>query len=302
MRVHLVEIARRPTADQVAAAVAFVERVSDRTGGRPLSDHLWIDLRSGRPLLVHVADESGTVAIAQVSAGNETSSLEVVVDPGIDREVAGRLRDDAASTAVDLFRHQGGGPLQWWLDDPDADRIAVAARLGLAPARSLHEMRRDLPAERRSRLTTRAFRPGADDTSWLEVNNRAFEHHAEQGGWTLDTLAARTGEPWFDADGFRILEADGGIAGFCWTKLHHELDPVTGEIYVIAVDPGHHGRGLGTELTLAGLDSISDRGVTRASLYVDAANDAAISLYHRLGFTIHRTRTACVGDLTTVTT
>jgi mycothiol synthase len=71
---------------------------------------------------------------------------------------------------------------------------------------------------------------------------------------------------------------------------------VIGEIYVIAVDPDHHGRGLGRQLTLAGLDSMSRRGITEASLYVDADNVAAVALYDALGFTIHRTRRAFAGD------
>jgi len=66
---------------------------------------------------------------------------------------------------------------------------------------------------------------------------------------------------------------------------------------VIAVDPAFHGRGLGRQLTLAGLDSISGRGITLANLYVDAGNAAAVALYRRLGFHVHRTRVAFAGTL-----
>ena len=128
------------------------------------------------------------------------------------------------------------------------------------------------------------------------MNNRAFAEHGEQGGWTTDALALRMAEPWFDASGFRVHDIDGRLAAFCWTKLHYELDPVVGEIYVIAVDPDFHGRGLGKQLTLAGLDSIAARGITEANLYVDADNVAAVGLYEALGFSIHRSRQAYAGD------
>jgi len=144
-------------------------------------------------------------------------------------------------------------------------------------------------------VATRDFVPGVDDDAWLAVNNRAFADHGEQGGWTHDDLQLRMTEPWFDPAGFRIHEVDGRIAAFCWTKLHDEFDPVIGEIYVIAVDPDFHGRGLGKQLTLAGLDSIAARGVDTADLYVDADNTAAVGLYDRLGFTIHRSRQAYAG-------
>ena len=62
-----------------------------------------------------------------------------------------------------------------------------------------------------------------------------------------------------------------------------------GEIYVIAVDPDFQGLGLGNQLTLAGLASIAGRGVTVGMLYVDDGNTAAVTMYERLGFTVHRT-------------
>ena len=297
---HLVEIVRRPDADEIASTTAFVERITTELGGRPLSDHLWLDLQAGGSdgfHLVRIAADSGLVAIAQVSAANDSSSLEVAVDPALGPEQRRCVRDDAVATVIDAFDRSGGGRLFWWLDDPDGDDLATAAAHGLVPVRSLHEMRRPLPHARHAEVETRAFRPGIDDEEWIQVNNRAFAGHGEQGGWTAATLALRIAEPWFDPDGFRIHVRDGRIAAFCWTKLHDELDPVVGEIYVIAVDPDFHGAGLGMQLTLAGLDSIADRGVGIANLYVDADNTAAVALYDRLGFTIHRTRTACAGTI-----
>lgn len=296
--VHLVEVIRHADDRQVDQLTRFVERVADAVGARPLSDHLWLDLRAGGApgfVAVRIADETDTIALAQVSAANAGASLEVVLDPACPD--AGRVRADAAATAVDAFRRSGGGLLTWWVDDPDDELLEFAAGLGLEPVRALHEMRRALPTNERATVETRPFRPGEDDAEWVSVNNRAFADHGEQGGWTIDTLALREREPWFDPAGFRVHERDGRIAAFCWTKLHDELEPVVGEIYVIAVDPDFHGQGLGKQLTLAGLDSIASRGVTVANLYVDAGNVAAVGLYDRLGFTIHRTRRALAGEL-----
>ncbi|HEY8092879.1 MAG TPA: GNAT family N-acetyltransferase, partial [Acidimicrobiales bacterium] len=103
--------------------------------------------------------------------------------------------------------------------------------------------------------------------------------------------------PWFDPEGFLLHEREGRLAAFCWTKVHHGHDPVLGEIYVIAVDPDFHGRGLGRAMTLAGLDHLSAQGVPVGMLYVDADNPAALHLYASLGFTIHRTDRAYTGDV-----
>jgi mycothiol synthase len=293
---RIVDIIEMPSDDERDELIAFVGELTEQTGVRPLSDHLWLDLTSRQAdgfLAVRVRDRYGTLALAQISHGNDASSLETAARP----EVADhrRLVDDVVETAVDMFRRRGGGTLYWWLDDPGSGEVDLAAGLGLRPARELLEMRRTLPADMHATVATRPFVPGRDDDAWIEVNNRAFASHGEQGGWTHAQLAQRLAEPWFDADGFLLHERDGRIAAFCWTKLHHESDPVVGEIYVIAVDPDFQGRGLGTQLTLAGLDAISARGVTVASLYVDAHNSTAVALYERLGFTVHRRRQAFAG-------
>ncbi len=293
---RVVEVSQHPTDAQRHALVGFVERAGRRLGARPLSDHLWLDLRSGTAdgfVAVLVTDETGPIAMAQISAANDTSSIEAFALPDVgDGET---VRNDAIETALDTFAATGGGQVFWWVDDPTPGDRGFASAHGFEPVRDLHELRRPLPLDGRAAVETRSFRPGRDDEAWLTVNNRAFAGHGEQGGWTTDTLAQRIAEPWFDADGFRLHEIDGRLAAFCWTKIHRELDPPIGEIYVIAVDPDFHGRGLGRELTLAGLDSIADRGVGVTNLYVDDNNAPAIGLYESLGFTIHRTRRAYSG-------
>ena len=293
---RVTEIADRPTGQQRRDALEFAARVGEATGSPALSDHLRLDLVSpgeAPPLLVTVRDPVRLIATAQVSQANASSVLEVVTDPELSPGDAVDVRDDVAETAVDLHRRAGGDPVVWWVDDPTDHDTEIARRLGLEPIRELFEMRRPLPHPDHAVIETRDFAPGRDDEAWLGVNNRAFAGHGEQGGWTRETFVARQAEPWFDPAGFRVHDdADGRMLGFCWTKLHHETDPVIGEIYVIAVDPAAHGRGLGRQLTLAGLDSISARGVTIANLYVDADNTAAVALYDRLGFTVHRRRLA----------
>lgn len=296
---RLVEVLRRPSSEQRAELLGFVQEAWDAVGRQPLSDRLWIDLAGGTPddfVAVRVRESGRTLALAVADAAHHAWLLEAVLATDAPTDVDDVLAD-AVRTAVDAIRAVGGGSIGWWCDEVTESVAALAAELGLTAGRALHEMRRPLPSGSRAEITTRPFRPGIDDEAWLAVNNRAFADHPEQGAWTLDTLRSRMNEPWFEADGFRLHDIDGRLAGFCWTKVHHDHDAVLGEIYVIAVDPDFHGRGLGRQMTLSGLDWLSDHGIADGMLYVDAGNTAAVSLYEQLGFTIHRTRQVFGGTL-----
>jgi mycothiol synthase len=228
-------------------------------------------------------------------ARDGSTAIHVVIDPAHrtgDAEPG--LADELVSAAVALADKDGAGrTLHLWAMQAGKADDECAKRHGFVPERDVIQMRVPLPLAddvlRATRpLATRPFVPGQDDEAWLRVNNRAFAGHPEQGSWTPEQLHERLAADWVDLEGFLVADdPDGeGLIGFCWTKIHRHRDPVLGEIYVIGVDPAHHGGGLGRALTVAGLNSMAARGVHVGMLYTDESNETAVALYGRLGFTV----------------
>jgi mycothiol synthase len=294
------EIKRQMDSDDIAKVSELLDAASRADGRRPLSDHLYLDLVNGGldGFAGFLASEPGhdhPVAYAQISRGNDSYAFELVVHPHHRYEMA-TIGPELIEAALDVVADDGGALVNWWVFEPTSAHTALAEAASMRPGRTLHQMRRSLPTGMPVTIETRAFVPGSDDEAWLGVNNRAFAGHGEQGGWTIDTFRHRRQETWFDPEGFRVLDIDGRMAGFCWTKVHPGDEPL-GEIYVIAVDPEFHGRGLGAQLTLAGLDHLAEEGITTGMLYVDADNTPAVALYDRLGFRIHSTNGAFVAEV-----
>jgi mycothiol synthase len=288
-----VEVKQQLTTTEVRAVSSLLEAAGRRGGHRfPHAD------AAARFVLTWEPERSDPVGFAQLSREGSGWSLELVVDP---RSTAGQPAWRSLMQAgVDVVGQEGGGSVRTWVHEATPDHDAAAGSAGLEAERDLYQMRRRLPLEEPSTLPARAFVVGRDEQPWLDVNNRAFAGHPDQGGWTRDQLRRLEAEPWFEAEGFLLHEREGRLAGFCWTKVHDEVEPAIGELYVVAVDPDFQGLGLGRHLVLAGLDWLSRRrldGKTLdwAILYVDASNRAALGLYESMGFDVHHVDRAYVG-------
>jgi len=194
---------------------------------------------------------------------------------------------DICALAAETAARCDSGPTQLWVHEIDPLTHRKLIRCGWSPHRDLWQLRRPLPAEA-SGITTRAFTE-ADIEEFVAVNNRAFSWHPEQSGLNEAGVRETMSEPWFDPDGFRLFHLNQRLAGFCWTKIHDTAAQPMGEIYVIAIDPDFHGRGLGAPMTLAGLEWLTSRGMSTGMLYVESDNAPANAVYSRLGFVQHHT-------------
>jgi len=240
----------------------------------------------GRTVLAR--DEGGLVGLALLSPAKDGSTvLHIVADPAARDAVVSALLGRAVAEAptdapVHLWAMQAGPA-----DDDRAHAHGFVAERDLLQMRVPLPLPPDVVAATRP-LVTRRFVPGRDDEAWVDTNNRAFAGHPEQGGWTVEQLRERMAADWVELDGFLVADdPDGvGLIGSCWTKVHRDRSPELGEIYVVAVDPRHHGQGWGRSLTVAGLESLWRRGVTVGMLYTDATNEVAVALYRSLGFTV----------------
>jgi mycothiol synthase len=219
----------------------------------------------------------------------------LVVDPKFRGEGIGK---QLLSKATEIC----GKDMRLWVHGDQPAAHALTTSFGFEKLRTVLKMSRELEQilqipKLDPDIVIRGFLPGIDSYSWLELNNKVFKDHPEQGRWQLSDLNIRLSEEWFDERGFFLALIKDKLIGSCWTKIHgshthqHKGDieshahPAIGEIYITAVDQEYAGRGIGKVLTLTALNYLKYQGLSSAMLYVDFDNKAALNLYKSLGFT-----------------
>ncbi len=116
-----------------------------------------------------------------------------------------------------------------WINGADDALDAVVTAAGFRRLSEQFQMRVPLPLAESPRwpagIVVRAFVPGQDDDEWLRVNNRAFADHPDQGGWSEETLKARTAESVVRSGWLPARLRRGGAQPGAGTKCAGRSDP-----------------------------------------------------------------------------
>ena len=283
---------------QQSLVLDLINRTTHNDATPPIAEHILLHLRYGGDKAdshLLVEKDNQVIGYAHLDQTDLVAgpSVELVVDPSYRGAGVGKA---LLSEAIKIC----GKTLRLWVHGEQEAAHSLAASFNFEKIRTVLQMSKPLTDIQPlptidKEIKIRSFLPGIDSDTWLELNNKVFKDHPEQGGWQLSDLNHRLSEEWFDEKGFFIVEKNKQVIASTWTKVHgahsHDHDgeashahPAIGEIYITAVDPAYVGLGIGKALTITALNYLNYQGLTDAMLYVDFDNKAALNLYNSLGF------------------
>lgn len=274
------------TVDQRSALRDLLDAAEQADGTRPTNESADLVIDGRRPGS-HVVVTRGHSILGVAVMDERDATIQLVVHPRHRRTGYGTSLLRAALAKHPEYRVWAFGTL------PGA--VGLARALHLTPTRELLKMTRPLGEEPAPTIQEGwRIRPhtAADDEGVVAVNAAAFSHHPEQGKLTLAEFRDLTDQPWFSSDGLLVATPDrdgADVAGFHWTKRHDER---VGEVYVLAVEPGHSGHGLGRALLEAGLAHLAAIGCSEVILFVEASEQRVVAMYRSASFVTATTDTS----------
>ena len=178
--------------------------------------------------------------------------------------------------------------------DPASEGRAFATARGFTYDSSMWSMR--LPAGHPvptpkfpADLIVRWLELDRDEEAYVELVNEAFLDHPSPLRVSVAEIRNVHAQAGFDPRMVLLLAAPrdpGRLLGFARVDRYtDDAGTAIGEVRLIGVRPEARGRGLGRELLRWGITEVRQRGASHVILSVEGANDRALGLYLREGFT-----------------
>ena len=130
----------------------------------------------------------------------------------------------------------------------------------------------------------RCLRPGEEE-AWVDLRNACFPDDP----WPRERYREELADsPVYELDRILVATRGGKLAGttIAWEADYGEAPG--GLIHWVGVHPRHRGAGLAKALNGRALRQLAARGYAEAWLNTSRRFEAAVGLYHRLGFQVHR--------------
>jgi mycothiol synthase len=202
------------------------------------------------------------------------------------RGLAKGLLDHATQRASEL----GAEVLQANVRRDNSSTRKTLSRLGFRMVRRFLELRlaiSELPEVAHHAYSLRYLESG-EEALLAHLQNRCFADTWGYNPNTAEEIAYSLKLSGASAQDVTLVCEQGRPVGYCWARINcgseRGGEGKRGRIFMLGVDPSYRGRGIGKIALLAGLAHLKSRGVLTVELTVDSQNQAALALYHSLGF------------------
>jgi mycothiol synthase len=236
--------------------------------------------------------ETNHVIIGFVNVLPELGIGRVILEYGVSSSYLEVALESLFDHAMRRASKLGAKVAQASIPATEATQAEILLDLGFKAVRRFYELRFDvssvsIEAVEQSDLTFRHLEAGEEELL-AQIENRCFigtwgfnPNTAEYIGWEISTRG--------DCPGDVILAlSNGEPIGYCWTEAELGRDTYMGKkkgrIYMLGVDAGYRGKGLGKKLLRAGLLHLRSKGRELIDITVDSQNIVAVTLYRSLGF------------------
>jgi mycothiol synthase len=217
--------------------------------------------------------------------------LDVRVLAGEAELAAELLRDIERRAAADV---DPGARAMTYVSSRDDTVRGVVEAAGYRPIRASYSMAIALDEPPQpvwpEGIEVGTYDPDEDEAAVYEAQQESFRDHWEHVDRPVEEWRAfLVDTPAFDPSFWFVAREGREVAGICLCRTHWSGDPEQGYVSTLGVRRPWRKRGLGLALLQHSFADMVRRGMTRASLDVDAESlTGAVGLYERAGMTVER--------------